>query len=215
MLNLIESGFNRGGHRELTERIKKAVESGRRGYLIVPEQQTVLAEGEMSELLPPYAPRIFEVTNFTRFANTAFRSIGGICGEYASAAGKSLIMWKTLTELAPVLDLTRGRKNINPGLVSKALGAVAELQSSGITGDELGSLGKEELEERLKRKVKDLSLIYSLYKKLLGEKYVDTASDAVTLAELLREKNDYLAGYEIFIDGFISFTEPQYMLLKE
>jgi ATP-dependent helicase/DNAse subunit B len=68
MLTLVEGGFFSLAKRTLTDRIKELTEKGIRSYLIVPEQQTVSAEREMAELLPPSAPLYFEVTNFTRLA---------------------------------------------------------------------------------------------------------------------------------------------------
>ena len=73
MLTLIESGFTSLGGEELIKCIKRSIDSGRRTYLIVPEQQTLSRERGMCDILPPSSARLFEVTNFTRFANTAFR----------------------------------------------------------------------------------------------------------------------------------------------
>ncbi|MBR5448864.1 MAG: hypothetical protein IKV43_02650, partial [Clostridia bacterium] len=99
MLKLIEGGFQSGAHGHLVDLIKKSVEANKKCFLFVPEQQTLSAEAEMCETLPSYAPRFFEVTNFTRFANTAFRELGGIGGKYCTGAESSLIMWRVLSEL--------------------------------------------------------------------------------------------------------------------
>ncbi len=216
MLTLIEGGFTSTLHSEVIAEVKRATERGSRVYLIVPEQQTVNAECEMSEILPPTAPLFFEVTNFTRFTNTAFRQIGGISGEYCTPATKSLIMWRTLTELSEELSMTRGRKNIAPGVVTKALSATAELQSLGVMPDMLEEI-KESVkgEGRLYEKLSDIGKIYSLYDSLTREKYTDAASDAIALADMLARDASFLSGCEIIIDGFTSFTEPQYKLIGE
>ncbi len=216
MLRLFEGGFSSNMHSELMRAIESSVKSGARVYLIVPEQQTVAAECEMSKILPPSAPLTFEVTNFTRFTNTAFRSIGGISGEYSTPVAKSLTMWRALTELAPMLSMTKGRPNVPGGTVDKAMAAVAEIQSLGITPEGLAEVaGIGGYDRRLGEKLSDLSLVYALYSKMLGEKYADSANDASVLADMLASDPAFLSGTEIFVDGFTSFTETQYKLLGE
>ena len=90
MLTLIEGGLLSDGHEIIIDRISTLVREGKRAYLIVPEQQTVSAEKEMTDVLPASAPLCFEVTNFTRFADTVFRSLGGLAGEVATASKKAL-----------------------------------------------------------------------------------------------------------------------------
>ena len=216
MLKIVLSGFSSAGRDAFCREIKGIVEKGERAYLIVPEQQTVMAEGMMARELPQSAALSFEVTNFTRFANTTFRALGGLALEYCDSAKKSLIMWRTLTELAPTLNMTRGRSNVGDGLVEQALSAVGEMQSLGISPTDLAQVSQNEeiqADKRLYSKLSDLSSIYSLYKNILSERYADTGDDADMMIRRLRENPDFLSGISIFVEGFTSFTEPQYRLL--
>ena len=217
MLKIVKSSFTAAGRVSLHEKIRALTEKGVRSYLIVPEQQTVMTESEMSRVLPGSAPLTFEVTNFTRFANSTFRTLGGISGEYCDKGKKALLMWRTLTELSPTLNMTRGRREINEGLVEKALAAVGEMQSLAISADELASVTDSEsvkADARLSAKLTDLSRILALYKSLLTERYSDTGDDAEMMVKKLAEHPDFLSDTEIFIEGFTSFTEPQYKLLS-
>ena len=216
MLTLYEGGFTSLVHDEIIKKITSAVNVGKRAFLFVPEQQTLTKEAEACDLLPPSAALSFEVTNFTRFTNTAFRALGGISGEYITSAKKALVMWGVLTELSPLLAITRGSKNIGAGTVARALGAINELSAFGIRPEDLRDSEKqlEGEDSRLKSKLSDLSLIYSLYKSKLSEKYADLTEDLFGLAEKLTKNPDYLAGAEIYIEGFTSFTEPQYALIR-
>jgi len=216
MLTLYEGGFTSVAHDEIIKNIKRAIDSGKKVFLFVPEQQTLTAEAEMCDLLPPSAALTFEVTNFTRFTNTAFRTLGGVSGEYITSAKKALVMWGVLTELSPMLSMTHGAKNIGSGVVTKALEAVNELSSLGIKPEELRmseALLKGE-DGRLRSKLRDLSLIYSLYKEKLSERYADMTEDLAGLAAKLNADGSYLENTVIFIEGFTSFTEPQYALIK-
>ena len=170
----------------------------------------------MSGLLPASSALCFEVTNFTRLANTTFRTLGGLSGEYCDSAKKALIMWRTLTELSPVLAMTSGRKEINSGLVESALSAVSQMQSLAISPAALAEAAELDgirEDSRLASKLSDLASIYSLYKKLLTERYADSGDDAEAMVKKLRENPDFLSDTAIFIEGFTSFTEPQYALI--
>ncbi len=216
MLTLLEGGFTSNLHEELISSIERSIRSGNKVYLIVPEQQTVAAECEMSKILPPSAPLCFEVTNFTRFTNTAFRTLGGISGEYCSPVAKSLTMWRALTELAPMLSMTKGRPNVPTGTVDKALAAVAELQALGVSPESITRIAEGGgFDKRLGEKLDDIARVYDLYTRLLGEKYNDAANDAAVLADMLAASPEFLSGIEIYIDGFTSFTETQYKLIGE
>ena len=217
MLTLIESGFTSLGGEELIKCIKRSIDSGRRTYLIVPEQQTLSRERGMCDILPPSSARLFEVTNFTRFANTAFRTLGGISGEYCTGSVKALIMWRTLTEISPLLKMTETRSEINAGTVSRALEAINEMKSLGISPTELFKIIDEGnvTDNRLSSKLSDLYLIFSTYKKLESERFSDITDDMLTLADMLRKDPAYLDNTDIYIDGFTSFTEPQYKLISE
>ena len=217
MLTLIEGGFTSLAHEELNKRIADRVATGGRCYLIVPEQQTVTAEGEACTILPPEASLCFEVTNFTRFTNTAFRTLGGIGGEYCDSTRKSLLLWRAIYELSPSLNMTRGRSDVGSGFVGRAMSAINEIQGMGIDPDTLARIAeqKDALGPRLADKLGDMSRIFSLYKQLLRERYSDTDEDCAILSDMLANDGSFLNGVEIFIDGFTSFTEPQYRLLRQ
>lgn len=218
MLKIIEGGFFSVAYSEMKEEILRLTKEGKKVFLIVPEQQTVSAEKEMAEFLPEGAPLTFEATNFTRFANTAYRTFGGIAAEYADSATEALVMWKTLTELSPYLYMTDGRGEINTGLVEKALSAVSEMKSIGAHADELWALTENsdiKQNARLSKKLSDISKIMTLYKKLLEEKYSSAKDECEKLAAKLEEHRDAFFGVCFFISGFTSFTEPQCKVLAQ
>lgn len=214
MLRIVKSGFYSGGRERIYEEIKRLSDEGKRSILIVPEQQTVLAEATLSRIIPPSASTVFEVTNFTRLANTVFRALGGLSGEYCDRTRASLIMWRALTELSAVLSVTSARGEVSAGLVAAMLRAVSEMQSLAITPSQLAEAADAvSSDRRLKSKLEDLSRVFALYKSLLSEKYSDTLDDAEAMIKRLSENPDFFSDTEIYVEGFTSFTEPQYKLL--
>ncbi len=214
MLRIIKSGFYSSGRERIYSEIERLSAEGKRSLLIVPEQQTVLTESVLSKIIPPSASTVFEVTNFTRLANTVFRALGGLSGEYCNGAKSALIMWRALTELSPVLTMTSARREVSPGQVTALLRAVSEMQSLGIHPAELAETAEAvKGDRRLADKLTDLSRIFALYKALLTEKYADAGDDAEAMIKKLTENPAFLSDTEIFAEGFTSFTEPQYRLL--
>lgn len=216
MINIIKGGFYEGAKNSIIPQIKRLVEEKKRCFLIVPEQQTLISEGEMASLLPQDAPLYFEVSNFSRFADTGFRALGGIAAERVDRTKRMLVMWQTLKSLSGVLSMTRSQREINTGTVDNAIRAVVKMQSAAIDSEELNRISEHSelsTNERLRRKLSDLSLIMSLYQKTLMEKYKSTGDDISLLCSLLEKNPSYLSDAHIFIEGFTSLTEPQYKLI--
>ena len=213
MLRIIRNGFGSDKVQSIAKAITENIKNEKQCYLIVPEQQTVMAESEMTLRLPKNAPLYFEATNFTRFANTVFRTLGGLSGEYCDKGKRALIMWRAITELAPMLSMT-GSQEVNAGLVEQSLRAVAEMESLGISADALAASSTLITEDkRLSSKLSDLSKIYAFYKKLIKDKFADTTDTISVMIEKLDENEEFLKNTNIYIDGFTSFTEAQYALI--
>ena len=219
MLKLIEGGFYSGAHGVVVSELKELIGRGERAILIVPEQQTVSAESEMIDVLPTASAQVFEVTNFTRFANAVFRTVGGLSKQGASSSERALIMWRAITELSPTLE-TVGNE-ISTGTVSKMLTAVKQLGSCAVTPEELTKAADSlenkdgtDKDRRLISKIRDIASVMSLYKTLLKEHFSDGDDDIVLAAQKLSQSGGYLRGVNIYVDGFASFTEPQYKLIR-
>lgn len=211
MITLVTGDFGSGKTTALAARIRARVETGAPCCLLVPEQQTVLSEQAMAALLPPSAPLCFEVSNFTRLANTVFRRVGGLSYRYASQATRTLLMWRAMSELLPLLHETGKEQEV--GRVRKMTAAMGELSALSLTPGQLsGAAQKLEQGSRLREKLEDLSLLSTTYHALLREKYNDATEDLDRLATLL-EEDDLLCGMSIYIDGFISFTEQEWHVL--
>ena len=201
--------------RDLTERNTEADE--KRIFLLVPEQQSVIAETEIMKELPASASLRLEVTNFTRLADTVHRSLGGLAGEHSTRAKEALIMWKTLTNLKSVLTMT-GANEINTGMVEKALAAVNEMKSISATPEALSAASQDpslRTNTRLSAKLNDIAMIMTLYSELLVKKYSSARDECERLAEKLMLHKGHLVGFHFYISGFTSFTEPQYKVIKE
>ncbi|MBQ1244967.1 MAG: PD-(D/E)XK nuclease family protein [Clostridia bacterium] len=211
MLHIIKGDVGSGKTTYITELISRAIGEKKRCFLIVPEQQTVSAERFMAEKLHPSFPLYLEITNFSRLANTVFRTYGGISYNYSSEAVRSLIMWKTLGELLPCLH--ENKSDIEAGRVKRMLSAISELHSASVSAEDLKKAIDSTKEERLKEKLEDLYLISTLYTSLLKEHYSDQSEDLDRLSDVLAE-NDFFSDAIVVIDSFTSFTPQEYKVIS-
>ncbi len=212
MIKLLTGDFGAGKSTRLSEAIAADVREGRRACLLVPEQETVAREGHMASILPPTAPLTFEVSSFRRLANTVFRQVGGLSYRYADAGTRTLCMWRTMGELLPLLHEKGSRPEL--GRVRKMTAAMDELSALALTPTQLATAAKM-LDEgsHLREKLEDLSLISTLYRRLLTDTYDDVQTDLDRLGDLLLTEKP-LAGTVFYLDGFVSFTEQQYRVLR-
>ncbi len=215
MLKIIYGGFGSGKSTELFSLIKKRISEKdpykKSMYLIVPEQDTVRAEREASITLAPSSALVFEVLNFSRLANTVFRSLGGLCYNYADKTSKTLCMWQSLSSLGGLLN--EPCEDVDDGRISSTMALINELRASGVCPSDIETAAKKLGDTPLGRELSDLSLILTVYEATLEEKYTDSEKDIDRLCDML-DKNRFFSGCDIYIDCFSSFTYPQLRLIK-
>lgn len=213
MLTLCFGAFGTGKTTRLFEEIAADIAEGIPSFLVVPEQNTVSVEAAAARRLPPEAPLSFEVTNFTRLADTVFRLVGGVAARYADE-GTALLLARDAT--AAVAPLLSDRRRIDGDRVREVMRAVRECKISSVTPEQLeaaaASLGGE---SSLARKLSDLSLLLASFGGTMAAHGRHLPADGLAhLADTLAAKNP-LAGARFRFDGFTSFTAVQRAVLGE
>lgn len=214
MLKLIYGHSGSGKSSRIYEMMLESARENRRSYLIVPEQETVVCERRLLDILPPSAQLTSEVLNFSRLANLVFRNYGGLSYNYADKACKTLIMWKNLRELAPLLSEYSNRKG-GTSSAEEMLSAVGELKAYCVSPGKLEKAAEKLTNNPvLQSKLMDLSLIMSAYANHLEESYSDAADDLSHLAEKLGE-HDFFKNTDVYIDSFSSFTRQEHDIIEK
>lgn len=208
-------GHSGSGKTELIYKMMlDSTRNNRRSYLIVPEQETVVCERRLLDILPPSAQLTSEVLNFSRLANLVFRKFGGLSYNYADKACKTLIMWKNLRELTPLLsEYSNGKGGARSA--EEMLSAISELKAYCVSPRKLEKAANALKENTvLKSKLLDLSLIMSAYANHLEESYSDASDDLSRLCEKLKN-HDLFKGTDVYIDSFTSFTRVERDIIEE
>ena len=219
MVSLYLGPYGYGKSTQIIEDIKRDYENGIHSFLIVPEQQTLVAERMLSSKLPAKAQLYTEATNFTRLANSVFRKMGGLKYNYVTKSGQNLIMYRTLCELRGKgllkhFNVTQGREK---SFVSLFLQAVGELKTYGITPNELEA-ARDRLDKEsatLKNRLDDMITVWVAYDEILNGLYDDPYDDILMLERKLSDTEcNFFDGCNVYIDSFYGFTKTQFAVVK-
>ncbi|MBE6702923.1 MAG: hypothetical protein E7585_05890 [Ruminococcaceae bacterium] len=200
----------------LIDSIQKDLQAGGKALLLVPEQETVAVERRMLALLPPSAQLCFEVLNFSRLANRAFRTLGGLSYRNATPAVAALLMWQTIGELLPFLRQYGSGAARDSALCELMLKTEAQCKTGCVDAQSL-LLAAERLPEGepLRDKLYDIGLTLSTYEVHLAERFDNAADDLNRLASLLSGPGKKLfADTHIYIDSFTDFTMQEIGVLR-
>jgi ATP-dependent helicase/nuclease subunit B len=212
MIEFIYGTYGSGKTREIFSRIERDFQT-KKSFLIIPDQEAVNFERLSLSLLPPQAQLSLEILSFSRLYNRVCREYGGLSYSYITKPMRSLLMWKSLRELEPLLVEYAG-KTSDSAMSDLMLNTIGEFKASGITPATL-ELASKKLPENstLRNRLYDLALIYSCFDNFVSEKYSDSADDLSKLADILKEHN-FFADSNVYIDSFTSFTSVQHRIIE-
>lgn len=194
--------------------IKKKLENDKNNKLIllVPEQYTFQTEKKLLEVVGERGLLRAEVLSFKRMANRVFNEFGGRTLTRMNDSGKNMLIYKLLKDKGEELEYFNrmAKQQGFAGIVSKT---ITEFKKYNISPEmlELRDINIED--DELKKKIKDLSLIFNEFNETLHKKYIDSEDELTILAEKLINCPIY-DNAEIWIDEFTTFTPQQLEVIK-
>ncbi len=213
MIKFIFGTYGSGKTTRVLENIKKSLSAGRRAFLIVPEQEAVSAERMTLKALPPTSQLDLEVLNFSRLYNRVCREYGGLSYSYIKKPIRYLFMWQNLRELSPLLEEYGSFADNDASLCDLMLNAVNEFKMCSVSPEVIERAAEKlDKDDPLRKKLRDLSLIYASFDRLISEKYSDSADDLSRLYDALKE-HDFFADCDVYIDSFTSFTAVEHKVI--
>ena len=212
MIELIYGPYGSGKTTRILEKISEDTSRGEKCFLIVPDQEALSFERICLRALPANAQLNLEVLGFSRLYNRVCREYGGLSYSYLTKPLRSLLMWKTLRDLSPML--LEYKNTSDSALSDLMLSAISELKSSGITASAVENASKKlPSESALGRRLYDISLIYSCFDNFVSEKYSDSSDDLARLRDILHEHR-FFEGAKVYIDSFTSFTAVEHQIIE-
>lgn len=191
-------------HGFLFERLRCNIESGKKSFVLVPEQFSVSTERQMIEILGASAQRAVEILTFSRLGNEVLNLLGPLRMNYIDGAGREILARRALQEVEG--ELTYLRRNAHrKGFSSNLIELVSEFKRYGVTPEALEAAAENTGKAALDSKLHDLTKFYRVYTKMIEAKNSD-AEDNLALALERFDKFDIPRGAELLITEFKSFT---------
>lgn len=212
MLNFIVGVKNSGKTSKAHKVLGKCVSEGKKTMLIVPKQFTFDTDKGILHLLGPKTASDIEVLSFSRLCNVVLKTYGGIKAPLAKGGMREIFMSVAVESLRDRLKVFSKHKN-EIALVSKLLGEIDEMKSSGITPDEIEAKAHLLTDSLLREKLLETALVYRTYDAIVSQSHFDDEDMLMKVYEILRG-TDFFSGTTVVIDGFKGFTYPEYKLIE-
>ena len=202
-----------GKSREMTRRTAIDLENGREVVFIVPEQNVLSSEREISNVISTGTGLFnLETVSFRRLCDTVFRRAGGLCYNYLDKSGQAIFMWRVLSELSPDLSTYKTGDNTDIGLISSLIGLYDEFYDYKVSPLDF-EYAVAALPKEMRAKAEDISTVYTRYDELIHDGYDSSKDDILRAAEKIKE-NHLFGSANVYIDNFSGFTPCQYELIE-
>ncbi len=212
MLNFIVGVKNSGKTSKAHEILGKCVSEGKKTMLIVPKQFTFDTDKALLHLLGPKTASEIEVLSFSRLCHVALTTYGGINQPIAKGGMREIFMSMAIEGVRDKLKVFSKHKN-EIALVTKLLGEIDEMKNSGVTPDEAEKRAEALTDNMLKEKLLETAMVYRAYDAVVSQSHFDDEDLLMKVYEILIG-TDFFKGTTVVIDGFKSFTCPEYKLIE-
>ncbi len=210
MLEIAQNAANRGN-----QNIEKNI------LWLTPDQFTFETERDLMHRLPPSVRVRMTVTGFSRYSDMIMKQYGGVAVRYADNLCKSILMRRALSDCKDQLRLYQKQvQSMDSGFQEQLLQFIRQMKFSGIQPDQLLQAGENtDLPENLRAKTADLGSIAMYYEMRLSSAWRDNLDDLSAAAAKIKDREEnhqekIFAGKTVLLDGFKSFTAPQYEFIR-
>ncbi len=210
MLRIWIGRANTGKSGRVLGEIARAGDSGRQ-ILLVPEHATYQAELDLCRTCGDTASRHAEVLSFRRLAHRVLSITGGLADCALDQGGRLLLMRRAVQEVSRSLAVFQ-RYSAREGFLSGLVELYQELTAYQVPPERLLEAGAA-IQGGGGDRMRDLSVIFAAYQRLLGQGEEDRREELEKLADHLAESG-YADGKDIYLDGFAYFTAQEEQLIS-
>ncbi len=214
MINFLYGSYGCGKTTEILNMIAEDTKNGIHTFLIIPDQEAVQFERLTLKTLPTSSQLRLEILSFSRLYNRICREYGGLSYSYITKPIRSLMMWRSVRELLPLLESYSNISATDISATDSLISLINEFKASGLNSASLEIAAKKLPNDELGKRLRDLALIFSCYDNFISERYSDSADDLSRLYEILCN-NDFFKDANVYIDSFSSYTGVQHKIIDQ
>ncbi len=211
MLTLYYSNIGNKYRKKLYSAFSRDIGSKKNSLLLVPEQFTVHAEKEIYSLSGSFAGNC-EVVSFRRLCYRILFAAGRLHSSRLDKAGKAAVLHRVLNDLKDDFEYFNGVK-ISSAFISSLMDFLDELSRCEVSALQLIEAGRKMKKGRTRDKLNEIGLILSAYEGMLRE-IGESVDSEITSAKKALDDTDVFNGFNIYIDGFYSFSPEEYSLIS-
>ena len=174
--------------------------------LLVPEHASHEAELDLCRACGPTASRDAEVLSFRNLATRVLGQVGGLADVTLDNGGKLLTMRRALQEVSGRLTVF-ARPSQRPAFLRQLVALADELYAYRVTPEQLMTQVAD-MDGAAGEKLRSAALIYGAYDARLRGDGFDARSRVQKLCDAL-PASDYLAGKDVYVDGFSYFNRVE------
>ena len=190
------------------ESMKDLIKEKEKIYIITPEQFSFTAEKKLMETLEKKAVMNAEVITFERMAYRIINEVSGITDSPITNCGKAMLLTNIIQKQKENLVFL-GKTDID--LVIKM---ITEFKKNNVTTTLLEEKIEQIEDEYIKRKLKDIYLLYQDFQKHIENNYLDDDDLLTIIKDKIIQSNLFKNSY-IYIDEFAGFTKQEYSIIEE
>ena len=190
--------------------IKELINSGKKVYIITPEQFSFTAEKNLMNICERKAVMAAEVITFERMAHRILLEVGGVLNNSITNTGKAILLTNIIENQKENLKFL-GKTDKNLELT---LRLITELKKNNITEELLEKNVSGVNDNYLKLKLEDVKLLYSEFNKEIENKYLDDDNLLSLVKDKIKQSVMFKDSY-IYIDEFAGFTKQEYGIIEE
>lgn len=195
------------------ERICSLLNEGEKVFLVVPEQAGFDRD---RDFLFTYGEKLrhqLTVTSFSHLGRDYLEENGFREKPEADEAARNVLMSIAVSECAQELELFK-RYSGKITLVSQLLAEYDEIKQAGLSTEDMKKSALTLPYGKLRKKITELSLIFSAYEALVGERFSERSNNTVMMTEFLKTHKVFKDAF-VFFDDFRGFTGAQMKLMAE
>jgi len=183
------------------------------GLFIVPEQFAYMAEHDLVNSSNEKGILDAEVLSFTRLAHKVAGEVSGRARRKLTQNGKAMLLYRTFMQNKDKFEVFKLAAD-KPGFVNVVADLISEFKRYNHTPEQLSEVTEKLSDSLLKKKLTDLSLLYSLYNERLESKVYDTEDMLDLLAQNI-PLSEYIKNCSVWIDEFFGFTQQERNIIKQ